>query len=234
MENRSILNTPTEFDRTDFLSLVSLSAGMAIARQNAFGELIVGENPWSVDIRARTIRFGEHEFPFGILGTQSDTIGTWLWGWANTEANLPELALAASRRAKKALGECPEFSTGKFMLDELHTGHNLAMAAVGAAEKCVCYYRCPYDGGALFVQIDGLPDEIFAPLDSAKFMRQYLEIISGFYCDHRLLAAGALYQNCTEFSEGEGVIEARFADRTLVFSFEEIEGLSRVCDISAK
>ena len=89
-------------------------------------------------------------------------------------------------------------------------------------------------GGALFVQIENLPDEIFAPLDSTSFMRQYLEIISSFYCDHRLLAAGFLYQNGTEFSENGGEIEAFFPDRTLVFSFESAEGLCRVYNISSK
>lgn len=234
MENRSILQTPSEFDKESFLDLVSLSAGMAIARQNAFGELIAERGGWNVDIRGRKITFGDKSFDIGILGTESEQSGTWLWGWANTEANIPELANAASRRAKKTLGACPEFSTGKFMLDELHTGHNIAMAAVGAAEKCCCYYRCPYDGGALFVQIEGLPDEIFSPLDSTGIMRRYLEIIRSFYCDHRLLAAGFLYQNNTEFSEKDGEIEAFFPDRTLVFSFENVDGLSRVYNISSK
>ena len=234
MENRSILMTPTEFSRESFLDLVSLSAGMAIARQNAFGALIAERGGWNVDIRERTITFGDKAFSIGILGSESEQSGTWLWGWANTEANIPELANAASRRAKKALGACPEFSTGKFMLDELHNGHNIAMVSVGAAEKCSCYYRCPYNGGALFVQIENLPDEIFAPLDSTSFMRQYLEIISSFYCDHRLLAAGFLYQNGTEFSENGGEIEAFFPDRTLVFSFESAEGFCRVYNVSSK
>ncbi|MGN1119210.1 MAG: DUF6882 domain-containing protein [Oscillospiraceae bacterium] len=227
----SILNTPIDFDKSDLLSLVSLSAGTAIARQNRMGGLVIKDNGWNVDIRARKITFGDNSFEIGIIGSESEESGTWLWGWANTESNLPELATAAARRAKKALAACPEFSEKKFMLDELRTGHNLSMVCVGASEKNVCYYRCPYSGGALFVQIEGLPAEIFAPLSSAEVMRQYVEIISAFYCDHKLLAAGLLYQNGAQLTDGGSCLDGSFSDRTLRFVFEEADGINRVVNI---
>lgn len=230
---RSILNTPIEFDRSDFLSLLSLSAGMAIANQNRMGELVIKDNGWNVNVRERRISFGDNAFTMGILGSESEESGTWLWAWANTESNLPELVTAASRRAKKALSDCPEFTEKKFMLDELHTGHNLAMVCVGVSEKDVCYYRCPYNGGAMLVQVEGLPEAVFEPLSAQQLMRQYLEIISAFYCDHRLLAAGFLYQNGTEFEDGGDFIDGKFEDITLRFSFENIDGLFRVVNIGS-
>ena len=70
-------------------------------------------------------------------------------------------------------------------------------------------------------------------MDSTAFLRQYIEIISGFYCDHRLLAAGFLYQNGTPFTESENALTADFGERNLRFLFEQTEdGISRVLDIS--
>ena len=153
--------------------------------------------------------------------------------WAHTESGLPESSTAVSRRVKKLLPELPEFQTGKFMLDEVHNGHDLAMISCGVSHENLCYYRCPYDGGAALVTISGLPEDIFAPVDSTAFLRQYIEIISGFYCDHRLLAAGFLYQNGTPFTESENALTADFGERSLRFLFEQTEdGISRVLDIS--
>ena len=107
------------------------------------------------------------------------------------------------------------------------------MIACGVSHDNLCYYRCPYDGGAAVAAISGLPDEIFAPVDSAAFLRQYIEIISGFYCDHRLLAAGFLFQNGTPFTESENTLTGDFGERKIRFVFEQTaDGLNRVLDIS--
>ena len=232
MENRSILACPTKFNKAELLDVLSLSAGASFLHQNRMGELIIADNGWELNPREGVIRFGEQEFRAGVLGSESHIQNTWLWSWAHTESGLPEKSVAASRRAKKSLPDLFEFQIGKFMLDEIHTGHNLSMIACGASDEALCYYRCPYDGGAAFVTITGLPAEIFAPAEIPEFMRQYLEIIRGFYCDHRLLAAGFLYRNGTEFSETTGEITGHFNSGDLRFRFEEIDGLNRVVDIS--
>lgn len=230
---RSVLDCPIEFDKSDFLSLLSLSAGYSIACQNKMGELVIGDNGWNVDIKGGTIRFGERVFKSGVLGSESHESGTWLWGWANTEGGLPEIASAPSRRAKKLLPDVAEFINGKFMLDELHTGHNLAMVCCGISEEEMCYYRCPYSGGAAFVTVSGLPEEVFSPLPIQAFVNQYMQIISSLYCDHRLLAAGFLFQNGNSFHAERDHIAAKFGDVTLRFDFETIDGMARVVNISS-
>ncbi len=230
---RSILDCPIEFDKSDFLSLLSLSAGYSIACQNKMGVLVIGDNGWNVDIKGGTIRFGERVFKSGVLGSESHESGTWLWGWANTEGGLPEIASAPSRRAKKLLPDVAEFINGKFMLDELHTGHNLAMVCCGISEDAMCYYRCPYNGGAAFVTVSGLPEEVFSPLPIQEFVNQYMQIISSLYCDHRLLAAGFLFQNGNDFQAERDSIAAKFDNITLRFDFETIDGMSRVVNISS-
>ncbi|MGN0688111.1 MAG: DUF6882 domain-containing protein [Oscillospiraceae bacterium] len=231
MKKRSILDCPVQFDKSDFLSLVSLAAGWSIAVQNRMGELVIGDSGWNVDIKGGTIAFGEKRFRSAMLGTESHISGTWLWSWANTEANLPEIVSAPSRRAKRLMPEVAEFANGKFHLDELHTGHNLAMVCCAASETAMCYYRCPYSDGAAFVTVEGLPDEVFAPLTAEQLLRQTMEIISAFYCDHRLLAAGMLWLNETDFTEEGGCITAQFTDRRMLFVFEQCGGLSRLADV---
>lgn len=233
MNKISILDTPVDFDRNDFFSLLSLSVGASYSWQNAMGALVIGNSGWNVDVKSRTVTFGDRTFPCGILGSENTRECTWLWGWANTESNLPEMFLAPSRRAKRALPSVLEFTAGKFMLDELHTGHNLAMVSVGVSDKTTCYYRCPIDDElSIFIQIEDLPDEVFAPLPLDELAKIYLRVISSFMCDHRLLAAGFLHQNGYEFSENGAILTARGGGRELKFTFEEIQGICRVTDVN--
>lgn len=233
MEKITTLDCPVYFDRTNILDMLSLSAGRAILCQNRMGSMVIGGNNWGLDPMNGIIRFGDREFTAGILGSESDIQNTWLWSWAHTESGLPERVTALSHRAKKTLPQLAEFQTGKFMRDEMHTGHNLSMIACGALNDNLCYYRCPYDGGAALAVISGLPEEIFAPADMQEFMKQYIDIISGFYCDHRLLAAGFLWQNGTPFTESPEAITANFSGRNLTFRFEVTpDGLNRVVDIA--
>ena len=231
MKKRSILDCPVQFDKTSFFELVSLSAGWSISCQNAMGELVIGDSGWNVDVKGGSIKFGDKVFRSGVLGSEAHSGGTWLWGWANTEANLPEIVSAPSRRAKRVLADVPEFSNGKFMLDELHNGHNLSMVCCAVSETAMGYYRCPHSDGALFVTVEGLPDEVFAPLPAERILRNIMEIISGFYCDHRLLTAGLLWLNGNDFSEEADCITAEVDGRQMHFVFEPVDGISRLADI---
>ena len=224
----NILDCPIKFDKNSFFDLVSLSAGAAIARQLAMGEIVIGKSGWNVDIKNGRISFGDKSFDSGVLGTESESSHTWLWGWANKESGLPERAAAPARRASKTLKDVPEFANASFWLDELHNGHNIAMVCCGITDGNTCYYRCPYDGGALFVQISGLPDEIFAPLAPEVLARQYLQVIQSLYCDHRLLAAGMLWLNGHDFKESASRIEGG----GITFDFEEAGGITRVANVS--
>lgn len=225
----SILNAPVQYNREDFFSLLSLSAGTSIARQNAMGELVIGDNGWQVDIKQRKIFFGDNAFDCGILGREHN--GAWIWGWADTEIGFPEGVFAPARRIKRVLGNAPEFSTAKFMLDEMRTGHAIAMISTASAEENVCYYRCPFEDGAFLVQVNGLPEEVFAPLEYRRIMRTLMNVISGLNCDHKLAAAGLLYEGGVAFEDNGGYIDAHFAQGDIRMVFEEYDGVYRVLDI---
>ena len=144
MNNFSVLECPVYFDKTNMLDMLSLSAGRAILCQNRLGEQIIADNSWGLDPMKGMIRFGNREFRAGILGSESEIQNTWLWSWAHTESGLPESSTAVSRRVKKLLPELPEFQTGKFMLDEVHNGHDLAMISCGVSDfRTSRGYLCP-------------------------------------------------------------------------------------------
>lgn len=239
MEKIKLLDCPIDFDEKSFFDLMSLSVGRMIAIQNNFGEL-VGENGWNVNVKDRTIKFGDNEYKSGIFGVEDHKQSTWLWSWANVQSGLPESAAAPARRAKKALPDVPEFNTAKFELDNVHTGHNLAMVCCAVSEKNVIYYRCPYDGGAVFMQVEGMPEEVFRRCTKDEFLRDFADIIKGYFCDHRLLVAGALWMNGYTFQLDGPAIIADFGgdsdEDKLCFVFDNSadDGIWRIADIRVK
>ncbi len=239
MEKIKLLDCPIDFDENSFFDLMSLSVGRMIAIQNNFGAL-AGDKGWNVNIKDRFIKFGDNEYKSGILGVEDHKQNTWLWSWANVENGLPELAAAPARRAKKALPKVPEFTIPKFELDPVHTGHNLAMVCCAVSEKNVIYYRCPYDGGAMFMQVEGMPEEIFRRTTKDEFMQNFADIIKGYFCDHRLLVAGALWMNGYPFELDGPAVIADFSEEgkedkvCFVFDNSSDDGIYRISDITVK
>jgi hypothetical protein len=115
---------------------------------------LIGNKSWFVDLQKSLISFGnQYHWRIQVLGTESEVSGTWLWVWANTSSNLPNHLLTASL-VLKAYGEqhkIPELTTPQVPLDQVD-GHSLALIASDICEANA-YYRCPYEGGALFVLI---------------------------------------------------------------------------------
>ncbi len=239
MEKRKLLDCPIDFEENSFFDLMSLSVGRMIAIQNNFGAL-AGDNGWNVNIKDRTIKFGDKEYKSGILGTENHEQNTWLWSWASVDNGLPEIAAAPARRAKKALSNVPEFTTAKFGLDVVHSGHNLAMVCCAMSDKNVIYYRCPFNGGAMFMQIEGMPDEIFRQSTKDEFMRDFADIIKGYLCDHRLLVAGSLWMNGYTFELDGPAILADFGGDSdenkvcFIFDNENEDRIYRIADIKVK
>ena len=114
----------------------------------------LGEGSWSSDLRKGTITFEDvGSYEVQILGTEADGSETWLWGWANTASNLPDSLLQVCEKLRQ-YGEqhsITQLTIAKQPLDDVN-GHVVGMIASGFA-KSQAYYRCPYDGGALFVLI---------------------------------------------------------------------------------
>lgn len=125
----------------------------AIDRQ-CFMASLIGLIDWHFDLITGLLSFGnKYHWHTQLLGTESEESGTWLWAWANSQSHIPDHLLEACRTLK-AYGEqhgIPELTTPQLPLDQID-GHRIALLASGICEANA-YYRCPYDGGALFVLI---------------------------------------------------------------------------------
>lgn len=213
----------------EFRKLLSQHVGSAFAKQLAFAELL-GERGWGVDLGAGQATFGDDLcFPIQLLGTESDGDNSWLWGWANQASNLPA-ALLKSGEDLKALGE--ELNIAELKERSYSTnvadGHAIAMVA-SVLNPLSCYYRGPYDGGALYFLLNDLPPQITAPVSPQQAVSVISQVISVFDVDHRLMITAFLTAQGYAVSETEALISAVTEAGDLTFAFDA-EG--RLADIN--
>ncbi|KAB7779747.1 MULTISPECIES: DUF6882 domain-containing protein [Xanthomonas] len=174
-----------------FQAALARHIGSAYARQLALAD-VLAERRWQMDLGEGQVYFGEDlQFPIQLLGTAAEASASWLWAWANTASNLPP-ALLADANALRAHGEregIAELAAPSSALGE-DGGHQIALLA--GALRGRCYYRAPYDGGALFFLLEDVPAAVFAPCDDARVLRLLGELPMQFELDHRAMTDGFL------------------------------------------
>ncbi|YCK38090.1 DUF6882 domain-containing protein [Actinomadura sp. ATCC 39365] len=187
---------------------LSRSVATSLARQFALMDLL-GNRPWSVDTHAGLISFGDDlHFPLQFLGTESHTDQTWLWAWANAQSNLPPHLLRAAdwlRDHGRQQG-IPELTEPSLPLDRAD-GHLLALLSAGLTNRC--YYRGPYPGGAVFVLLENVPDEVFAPVRPERALSVLGQALSTYELDHRTLVESFLTQQGWQVESGPGFVGGR-------------------------
>lgn len=215
---------------TRFVELFSTIAGAAMARQMAFADFL-SDRSWNVDLAAGTVTFGEElTYPIQLIGTESYANNTWLWAWSNP-SQIPPPLLETARQLRE-YGEqqrIPELTNSTFSL-EVADGHRLAMLASGLVRKTV-YYRGPYENGALFFLILGLPPEIFAPVPVERACTVMSQIIDIFEVDHRRLAETFLHEQGFALSTTGGGLHAVRDDSSSLDMTFDTEG--RIIEINA-
>lgn len=221
-------------DRSSWRDVLSESLGYMMAVQLAFGEIAVRDRDWDVDFSRGVIAFGEDEYPIQFIGSQSDVSNTWLWAWENIngfDSSLLELAEKTKQRGNE-WGLEP-LTKAQSNLDTLLSGHTIASVACAISEEKLCYYRCPYSGGAAFVAVRGVDEAVFSGADIAAFAEITMKCISEFDLDHRIFAESFLLSNRTPYEWGENVLIAHF-DRDLYIEFENKKGVLRIASIKTK
>jgi|SoiMethySBSTD1v2_1073268.scaffolds.fasta_scaffold04516_4 uncharacterized protein DUF6882 len=154
-------------------------------KQQALAAL-VGKHSWQLDSENGVITFNERlKFPVQILGTESDVSNSWLWAWANKVSPLPATLLASANELR-ALGEregIAELTQAQISRDKVN-GHYLSLLASGVC-KADCYYRGPYDNGAVLVLITA--PQVRQSMDNspAHLASMFSQVISNFELDHR-------------------------------------------------
>ncbi|WP_433824650.1 DUF6882 domain-containing protein [Actinoplanes sp. CA-015351] len=192
-----------------FEELFTQHVATAFARQLALADRI-GERDWQLDLTEGVVTFGEDlRYPVQLLGTESDgsgSHGSWLWAWANTGSNLPVHLLHLSEwlRGYGEQAGVAELTEASFPLERAD-GARLALIASGLTGRC--YYRGPYDGGAVFFHLEGLPASLIEPVSPERAFLVLGQVIQAFPVDHRAMLLAFLGQQGWSIGEdGPGLV----------------------------
>lgn len=181
---------------------------LALEKQDKLLRLI-GEHLWELDLDAGTIRFDGRTFPFQVLGTESDNTLTFLWAWANEQTEIPENLLASSLKLREwgRTEGVAEFITPSVDLDKAD-GHMLAMISSVVANMS-CYYRGPYEGGAVYLLITGPEIDSQPSFDVASFIARLTALAASYDFNHRRAVTAYFKAKSLPLVEQGPVIAAR-------------------------
>jgi len=203
-----------------FRYLLSRHVGSSFAKQLAFADFL-GERSWGVDISEGTALFGDElSFPIQLLGTEADGDLSWLWAWANTQINLPQ-DLLVSCNDMKQLGldnEIMELTERSFS-QNVADGHMIAMVASGLNQNC-CYYRGPYEGGALYFLVCDIPDTLRVPVTPEQAITVINQSISQFDIDHQVMVTEFLQQQLFSVTTERNIVRASRDNSDVTLSFD--------------
>ena len=219
-------------DRSDWRDVFSACLGKMICVQNACGALVVQNENWNIDLGRGVIFFGIREYPIQLIGSASKSSGTWLWGWENIN-HFPDtiICLANEIKARGEEWHLEPLTEAEFDLNDTFNGHNLSIVACGLADG-YAYYRCPHEGGAIFVAVGGVPEEVFASVDFPRFVSTVTQCIEQFEVDHRIFAEAFLLWNRTTYEWSGTSITAHFT-QDLVIDFATAGGMQRIASIKS-
>ncbi|MFM9923187.1 hypothetical protein VLK31_09375 [Variovorax sp. H27-G14] len=205
-------------------------AASSFARQMALGD-VIGERAWSLDVQKGLLRFGDdQEYRVQLLGSHAFEPGTWLWIWANAQSDIPPQHTQAALRIQQ-LGEAQgigAFTEASVQLGDV-TDHMIAITCSGL-EGGRCFYRAPYDGGALFMLLEDAPAQVLAPVPLARVNTVLMEVVSQFEVDHRRLVTSFFQQQGLDATatESGGIRATRAGEGHIEINFDALGRMSKV------
>jgi hypothetical protein len=189
----------------------------------------LGERNWSVDIKEGMCAFGDDlRFPMQLLGTEAEDSATWLWAWANEASNLPPqflISCSALRKLGTTLG-LRELTERSYPL-EVADGHSISLIASGIDGEC-CYYRGPYNGGALFFLVKNVPAELLRPVACERAITVLSEVIAQFEVNHRLMAESFLKSQGFALQASADAVAATRGGDNIALSFDSLGRISAI------
>lgn len=146
---------------------------------------VIGEHLHELNLESGKIRFENVEFPFQILGTESDNTLTWLWAWAEEQTEIPENLIMAARELKD-WGKREDIQEFILPSVDLNRAEGNVFALIASAVcKASCFYRDVYEGGALFILLFDAVIDNQPSFDLARLSRQFLNLISQYELNHK-------------------------------------------------
>lgn len=174
---------------------------LALEKQEKLAALVNGHTS-ELDLESGKIIFDNRlELPFQVLGSESDNTLTWLWAWSEEQTEIPEHLLISSLQLKdwgKHEG-IEEFTIPSVDLSRAD-GHVLSLIS-SQISSASCYYRSPYEGGAVFVLISSELVDRQPPFGLDGLSRQFTDLISRYEFNHRNALVSYLRANNLLFTE---------------------------------
>lgn len=220
-------------------SLFTQFAAISLDKQLCVADLLGENHTWSVDLASGTLQFdtdtqGEPSArserltcQAQVLGTESTTDHTWLWGWANEDSSIPTSLLHYSNDLK-AYGEShgiEEFLEPELLLSDTVNGTWLATIAIGLLNADF-YYRCPYDDGALFVLVTDSSFRCGTSDPLHRITSVFPQLVAHVAVNHRTAFLSYLnYYNLTIIDDGRRVTGSMLSGQRVTAVFDSLDRL---------
>lgn len=214
---------------SSFQTLLSEHSASSLLKQYVLDDFL-GEHDWQVDLSEGVVDFGEGRvFPIQIIGTESESSGTWLWAWANKGSPIPASLLTCANTLREiGMKEgIEELTQAQSDLEEIE-GHQFTSLACGVC-NADAYYRGPYDGGAAFFLIQQTPLKQQSPASPARLIEVMSSVVSHFPVDHRLMVRSFLEQQGYTLTESPNQIVGSLTDGTkITVGFDSLGRISKL------
>jgi len=196
---------------TELISYFERYALISLEKQARLFSFL-GEHILELDLDAGLARFDSNRaYPYQVLGTESENSLTWLWAWADEQTEVPENLLVSAIQLR-SWGEkegLPEFTIPSLDLDRADG----TMLSLIASEVCSAsgYYRDHYEGGSLFLLLDGIALDNQQGFDRQGLIRQLADLASRYDFDHRSALLSYLLAKEIPSTETGGALGAELA-----------------------
>lgn len=139
----------------------------------------IGTGEYSIDLDAQTLVCAGQTYRVALLGTWSEELRTWMWGWGNSQtlpADHPVHAAAVALRGRAEELGMPELATRTFPTEGIndlqwHPAMGLASVATGLVGG-TAMYSSGYPGGRAFMAVMDGPAPRSNPLKFPRFSTQ--------------------------------------------------------------
>lgn len=199
--------------------LLEAFGGIGLDKQRDLHELI-GESNWNIDIPKGEITFGSVTLPVQILGSFSRSSETWLWGWANTQTDIPPKHLLQAKalqdfgtQKKIDLLDMPQYKA------EINDLHRIGMIASGIFDSGA-YYLADYGEGVLLVTLEFDTKTLDSAAEQLRILSVFPQLISLFELNHRTALQSYLEQKGYSLKADEASVTATKNGQQITAAFD--------------
>lgn len=223
-----------EIDKSSWIQVFSACLGKMMVIQNNASECIVKGRGWNVDFTTRSLFFGEDEYKFQYIGSESTVSNTWMWGWENINQFSEEcLILANEMKSKGCDWNLDSLATPQFELTDLINGHTLSIVSCGLSEENYFYYRGPHNNGAVYLAVEYAEKDVLKKANLSLFAQITMECVKQYPVDHKIFVESLLQWNKTPYKWNGDMLIAKFPQE-LYIGFEQKGNFYRIVSMKTK